>query len=62
MSPITKTIAGIRETVIAAHPRTGFKTGMIEALLAGMRDKPETAFGPKLALRSRKLRDAWQPP
>jgi hypothetical protein len=34
-----------REAVIAAHPRTGFKTGMIQALSAGMRDKPETAFG-----------------
>jgi hypothetical protein len=34
-----------REAVIAAHPRKGFKTGMIEALSAGMRDKPETAFG-----------------
>jgi hypothetical protein len=29
----------------AAHPRTGFKTGIVEAFSAGMRDKPETAFG-----------------
>jgi hypothetical protein len=33
-----------REAVIAAHPRPGFKEGMIEALYAGMRDKPETAY------------------
>jgi hypothetical protein len=34
-----------REAVVAAHPRTGFKHGIIEAFSAGMRDKPETAFG-----------------
>jgi hypothetical protein len=34
-----------REAVVAAHPRTGFKEGVIAALGAGMRDKPETAFG-----------------
>jgi HD domain len=34
-----------REQVLAAHPRTGFKTGIIEAFSAGMRDKPDTAFG-----------------
>ena len=34
-----------RDAVLAAHPRTGFKTGMIEALAAGVRDKPETAVG-----------------
>jgi hypothetical protein len=34
-----------REAVVAAHPRTGFKTGIIEAFSAGMRAKPETAFG-----------------
>jgi hypothetical protein len=34
-----------REDVLAVHPRTGFKTGMIEALAAGVRDKPETAIG-----------------
>jgi hypothetical protein len=32
-----------REAVLTAHPRTGFKTGMIDALSAGVRDKPETA-------------------
>jgi hypothetical protein len=34
-----------REQVLAAHPRTGFKPGIIEAFSAGMRDKPETTFG-----------------
>jgi hypothetical protein len=34
-----------RDEVLAAHPRTGFKTGIIEAFSAGMRDKPETTFG-----------------
>jgi hypothetical protein len=34
-----------RDAVLAAHPRTKFKTGMIEALAAGVRDKPETAVG-----------------
>jgi hypothetical protein len=34
-----------RDAVLAAHPRTRFKTGMIEALAAGTRDKPETAIG-----------------
>jgi hypothetical protein len=34
-----------REAVLHAHPRPGFKAGIIEALSAGMRDKPETAFG-----------------
>jgi HD domain len=34
-----------REAVLAVHPRTGFKTGIIEAFSAGMRDKPETTFG-----------------
>jgi hypothetical protein len=34
-----------RELVLAAHPRPGFKTGIIEAFAAGMRDKPETTFG-----------------
>jgi HD superfamily phosphodiesterase len=32
-----------RDAVLAAHPRTKFKTGIIEALAAGVRDKPETA-------------------
>jgi hypothetical protein len=34
-----------REAVLTAHPRTGFKTGIVEAFSAGMRDKPETTFG-----------------
>jgi hypothetical protein len=34
-----------RDAVLASHPRTNFKTGMIEALSAGVRDKPETAVG-----------------
>ena len=34
-----------REAVLAAHPRTGFKEGIVEAFSAGMRDKPETTFG-----------------
>jgi hypothetical protein len=34
-----------RAEVIAAHPRTGFKAGIVEAFFDGMRDKPETAFG-----------------
>jgi hypothetical protein len=33
-----------RDAVIAAHPRPGFKEGIIEALAAGIRDKPETAY------------------
>jgi hypothetical protein len=36
---------GQRDEVLAAHPRTGFKTGIVEAFSAGMRDKPETTFG-----------------
>jgi len=34
-----------RDAVLAAHPRTKFKSGMIEALAAGISDKPETAVG-----------------
>jgi hypothetical protein len=34
-----------RDAVLAAHPRTGFKEGIVEAFSAGIRDKPETAFG-----------------
>jgi HD domain len=37
-----------RDAVLAAHPRTKFKTGMIEALATGVRDKPETAIGTRL--------------
>jgi len=34
-----------REAVLAVYPRTAFKDGMIQALGAGIRDKPETAAG-----------------
>jgi hypothetical protein len=34
-----------RDAVVTAHPRTGFKTGIVEAFSAAFRDKPETAFG-----------------
>lgn len=34
-----------RRAVVAAHPRDGFKIGIVDAFSAGMRDKPETAFG-----------------
>ena len=34
-----------RRAVFTAYPRTGFKTGIIEAFAAGIRDKPDTAFG-----------------
>jgi hypothetical protein len=34
-----------REAVLGAHPRIGFKEGIVEAFSAGMRDKPETTFG-----------------
>lgn len=34
-----------RNSVMAAHPRTNFKAGMIEALAEGLRDKPETVIG-----------------
>ena len=33
-----------REAVIAAHPRPGFKEGIIDALAGPLRDKPETAY------------------
>jgi hypothetical protein len=35
-----------REAVIAAHPRPGFKQGILEALAAGLREKPHTAYAP----------------
>jgi hypothetical protein len=44
-SPWGTLTAEQRDAVQAAHPRTNFKTGMIEALAAGIRDKPETAVG-----------------
>jgi HD domain-containing protein len=34
-----------RAAVLEAHPRTGFKEGIIAAFSAGIRDKPETAYG-----------------
>ena len=34
-----------RRAVLEVHPRTGFKPGIIELFSAGMRDKPETAYG-----------------
>ena len=37
---------GRREAVIAAHPRPGFKQGILEALAAGLREKPHTAYAP----------------
>ena len=36
--------AAQRDDVIAAHPRPGFKDGVLEALSGVLRDKPETAF------------------
>jgi hypothetical protein len=33
------------QVVLGAHPRSGFKEGIVEAFSAGMRDKPETTFG-----------------
>src|SRR6476619_5984313 len=34
-----------RDAVLEAHPRTNFKNGIVEAFSAGIRGKPETAFG-----------------
>jgi hypothetical protein len=31
--------------VLAAHPRTGFVDGMLQAFHAGMRERPDTTFG-----------------
>jgi hypothetical protein len=44
-TPFDALDGGQRDAVLAAHPRTNFKTGMIEALSAGIRHKPETAVG-----------------
>ena len=44
-SPFDALTAEQRDAVLAAHPRTNFKAGMIQALAAGIRDKPETAVG-----------------
>src|SRR4051795_1522594 len=37
--------AAQREAVLDAHPRPGFKDGIIDAFSAGMRDKPDTTYG-----------------
>jgi len=37
--------AAIRDEVLAHHPRTGFKQGIVDAFADGMRFKPETTFG-----------------
>src|SRR5690349_10963930 len=34
-----------RAAVLEAHPRTGFKAGIVAAFAGGMRDKPETTYG-----------------
>jgi hypothetical protein len=34
-----------RDAVLAAHPRPGFKEGIIQAFSEGMRDKPDTTYG-----------------
>jgi hypothetical protein len=34
-----------RAAVLAAHPRTNFKAGIIAAFSEGIREKPETAYG-----------------
>jgi hypothetical protein len=34
-----------RSDLVAAHPRTNFKTGIVESFYQGMRDKPQTTFG-----------------
>jgi hypothetical protein len=34
-----------RGDIVAAHPRTSFKAGIVESFYQGMRDKPQTAFG-----------------
>jgi hypothetical protein len=34
-----------RDEVLAAHPRTGFKDGMVDAFYDGFKDKPETTYG-----------------
>jgi HD domain-containing protein len=44
-SPFDSLTPEQRASVLAVHPRTNFKSGMIEALSAGIRHKPETAAG-----------------
>jgi hypothetical protein len=45
LGPFDELSAEQRMEVLAVHPRTDFKTGIVEAFSAGMRNKPETAFG-----------------
>jgi hypothetical protein len=37
--------AAVRDEVVVAHPRTGFKEGIVDAFADGMRFKPDTTFG-----------------
>jgi hypothetical protein len=37
--------AALRNEVVVAHPRTGFKAGIVDAFADGMRFKPDTTFG-----------------
>ncbi|HEY6758419.1 MAG TPA: HD domain-containing protein [Baekduia sp.] len=37
--------AELRDEVLAAHPRTGFKDGIVDAFYDGIKDKPLTAYG-----------------
>jgi hypothetical protein len=34
-----------RDEVLAAHPRTGFEDGIVDAFYDGFKDKPETTYG-----------------
>jgi hypothetical protein len=34
-----------RDAVVAEHPRDGFRSGIVDAFYAGMRDRPDTTFG-----------------
>ncbi|WP_424216683.1 HD domain-containing protein (plasmid) [Streptomyces sp. BI20] len=36
---------GARAEVVGAHPRPGFKKGIVEAFAEGLRDRPATTFG-----------------
>jgi HD superfamily phosphodiesterase len=42
---VDEVAAEVRDQVVAAHPRTGFKTGIVDAFADGMRFKPDTTFG-----------------
>jgi hypothetical protein len=37
--------AAVRDEVVETHPRTGFKSGIVDAFADGMRFKPDTTFG-----------------